>query len=330
MQVDDRWPSPASITWTCRRVRPDEAALGAGGADHPLVLLAQPFRVRRDAPSRSFGCHRDPSGERLAGTPAPRSVAPPASRLVRTSNCPSPRAPVGHFGVGSSEFTGYCSYTKAIEHLGDRWSLLIVRELGMFGPQGFNDLALGLPGRISRSVLADRLRRLETLGLVSRRDGQDPHQAYHLTSVGQGLMRTLGSLRAWADTWLPDDPDMLERDPDVVLGWLAQRADPDRSPERPVVLELRLTTAVTGGTGSCSSAGASRVRVPHRPVAGRQPLRLPRVLPVSAPGDCQRQDQLVGRLQGWIRPGRWRPRPAPPRANLVRVRPGPGTHVAAG
>jgi DNA-binding HxlR family transcriptional regulator len=142
--------------------------------------------------------------------------------------------------VGSSEFVGYCSYTKAIEHLGDRWSLLIVRELGTFGPQGFNDLVLGLPGRISRSVLADRLRRLETLGLVSHRDGQDPQPAYHLTSVGQGLMKTLGSLRAWADTWQPDDPDMLERDPDILLGWLARRADPDRAPERPVVLELRL------------------------------------------------------------------------------------------
>ena len=76
--------------------------------------------------------------------------------------------------MGSSEFAGYCSFTKAIEHLGDRWSLLIVRELGMFGPQGFNDLVSGLPGRISRSVLADRLRRLETLGLVSRSHGHAP------------------------------------------------------------------------------------------------------------------------------------------------------------
>jgi DNA-binding HxlR family transcriptional regulator len=142
--------------------------------------------------------------------------------------------------MGSSEFTGYCSFTKAIEHLGDRWSLLIVRELGMFGPQGFNDLVIALPGRISRSVLANRLRRLETLGLVSRRDGEAPHPAYRLTAVGQDLMATLGSLRAWADTWLPDDPDMLERDPDIVLGWLAQRADPVHLPERPVVLDLRL------------------------------------------------------------------------------------------
>jgi DNA-binding HxlR family transcriptional regulator len=142
--------------------------------------------------------------------------------------------------VGSREFVGYCSFTKAIEHLGDRWSLLIVRELGMVGPRGFNDLVTGLPGRISRSVLTDRLRRLETLGLVSRRDGPDPHPAYRLTAVGEGLMPTLGSLRAWADTWLPEDPDMLERDPDVVLGWLSQRVDPDRAPRRSVVLELRL------------------------------------------------------------------------------------------
>ena len=70
--------------------------------------------------------------------------------------------------MGSPEYPGYCSFTKAIEHLGDRWSLLIVRQLGVFGPLGFNELSRCLPGRISRSVLAERLRRLETLGLVSR------------------------------------------------------------------------------------------------------------------------------------------------------------------
>lgn len=89
-----------------------------------------------------------------------------------------------------------------------------------------------------RPVLADRLRRRETLGLVTRGDGVDPQPASHLTTVGEGLMATLGSWRAWADTWLPDDPDMLERDPDVVLGRLAQQVAPDQVPGRPVVLEL--------------------------------------------------------------------------------------------
>jgi DNA-binding HxlR family transcriptional regulator len=142
--------------------------------------------------------------------------------------------------VGSSEFAGYCSFTKAIEHLGDRWVLLIVRELGVFGPLGFNELATALPGRISRSVLADRLRRLEILGLVSRGDGHRAHAPYRLTAVGASLMPTILSLRGWADSWLPDDPDMLEREPAIVLSWLAQRVAPEHSPTRPVVIELRL------------------------------------------------------------------------------------------
>jgi DNA-binding HxlR family transcriptional regulator len=50
--------------------------------------------------------------------------------------------------------TDYCALTKAVEHLGDRWSLLIVRQLVVLGPQGFNALAASLPDRISRSVLA--------------------------------------------------------------------------------------------------------------------------------------------------------------------------------
>ncbi len=54
--------------------------------------------------------------------------------------------------MGSSAKTEYCAFTKAVEHLGDRWSLLIVREIAQFGPQGFNTLATGLPGRVSRSV----------------------------------------------------------------------------------------------------------------------------------------------------------------------------------
>ena len=142
--------------------------------------------------------------------------------------------------MGSSEYVGYCSFTKAIEHLGDRWILLIVRELGMFGPLGFNELATALPGRISRSVLAERLRRLEILGLVSRMEGgHGAHAPYHLTAVGRGLMPTILSLRGWADTWIPDDAEMVEREPAIVLSWLAQRVARERVPVRPVVAEFR-------------------------------------------------------------------------------------------
>lgn len=141
--------------------------------------------------------------------------------------------------MGSSDIAGYCAFTKAIEHLADRWSLLIVRELGVFGPQGFSELANGLPGRISRSVLAERLRRLEALGLVSRTDVGARHAKYQLTGAGTELIPTILSLRGWASTWMPDDPGMIERDPDVVLNWLARRLDPAELPDRQVILEIR-------------------------------------------------------------------------------------------
>ncbi len=140
--------------------------------------------------------------------------------------------------MGSSDFAGYCSFTKAIEHLGDSWSLLILRELGMCGSQGFNELAGALPGRISRSVLSDRLHRLETLGLVGRADRSARQVPYRLTTAGEGLLPTLLSLRGWAATWMPDDPEMVERDPAVVVGWLAQRTDATQLPDRRVVLEI--------------------------------------------------------------------------------------------
>jgi DNA-binding HxlR family transcriptional regulator len=61
----------------------------------------------------------------------------------------------------------FCSFEKAVEHLADRWIFLIVRELALQGPRGFNALAGGLPG-INRSVLSRRLRLLEDMGLVIR------------------------------------------------------------------------------------------------------------------------------------------------------------------
>ena len=140
--------------------------------------------------------------------------------------------------MGSSDVAGYCSFTKAIEHLGDRWSLFILRELGMIGPRGFNELATALPGRISRAVLSDRLHRLETLGLVRRADRSARQVPYRLTTAGEGLLPTLLALRGWAATWLPDDPGMVERDPVVVVGWLAQRTNPSRLPHRRVILEI--------------------------------------------------------------------------------------------
>ena len=133
----------------------------------------------------------------------------------------------------------YCAFTKALEHLADRWSLLVVAELVESSPRGFNALATGVPGRISRSVLADRLRRLERLGIVARDVGESNGSNYRLTAVGRGLTPTLLSLREWAFTWLPDDPAAAEHDPDVIFAWLTRRIKEASLPARPTVIELR-------------------------------------------------------------------------------------------
>ena len=146
--------------------------------------------------------------------------------------------------MGSSAQTEYCAFTKAVEHLGDRWSLLIVRELAMFGPQGFNTLATGLPGRVSRSVLASKVRKLEEIGLLARDPSVPGRSApYCLTPAGEQLMPTLKSLWDWAEHWIPEDATMAERDPTVILWWLRHRVDREAAPVQQVAIEFDMPEA---------------------------------------------------------------------------------------
>jgi DNA-binding HxlR family transcriptional regulator len=149
----------------------------------------------------------------------------PAPENVRTMRGPGPPG-------------DYCSFTKAVEHLGDRWSLLIVRELLLAGTMRFNTLAANLPG-ISRSVLASRLRKLAELGLLERAPASGARMTgYSLTPAGEQLKPVLLGLWSWAERWVPEDPAMIERDPDVISVWLARRADPALTPPQRAVIEV--------------------------------------------------------------------------------------------
>lgn len=142
--------------------------------------------------------------------------------------------------MGSIEVNDYCAFSKAVEHLGDRWSLPILAQLVLLGPLSFNEFASGLPGHVSRSVLADKLRKLEQLGLISRHGGGRRPDPYRLTAAGTDLAPTILSLRGWAEGWLPDDVAMVERDPDIVLGWLTKRIDVARMPDRQAIVEITM------------------------------------------------------------------------------------------
>ena len=161
--------------------------------------------------------------------------------------------------VGSTDINDYCSFSKAVEHLGDRWSLPILAQLVLFGPRGFNDFASGLPGHISRSVLAEKLRKLEDLGLISRDGGGRRMHPYRLTAAGRDLAPTILSLRGWAEAWMPDDLAMVERDRDIVLGWLTKRIDVAGLPDRQAIVEIRMRHETSIDAGSCSNGTSSRM-----------------------------------------------------------------------
>jgi DNA-binding HxlR family transcriptional regulator len=146
--------------------------------------------------------------------------------------------------MGSSASDNYCAFTKAVERLGDRWSLLIVRELVLFGSQGFNSLAKGLPGHISRSVLSDKLRKLDEIGIVARRPSAGGRPAtYLLTPAGEQLRPVVRALLGWAEKWVPEDPAIAQRDPGVIVWWLAHRVDTAVVPEHQVVIEIAMSGA---------------------------------------------------------------------------------------
>ncbi|MER7972541.1 MULTISPECIES: winged helix-turn-helix transcriptional regulator [unclassified Streptomyces] len=91
----------------------------------------------------------------------------------------------------------YCSAARALDVVGDRWTLLIVREL-LAGPRRYTDLHADLPG-VSTDVLASRLKDMERDGLATRRRLPPPGAAYvyELTGRGRELLPVLEALSGW-------------------------------------------------------------------------------------------------------------------------------------
>src|ERR671926_437910 len=100
----------------------------------------------------------------------------------------------------------YCALAKALDVIGDRWSLLIVRELLLRERCRYTDLREGLPG-IATNLLADRLRELERAGNVEREDAPPPVATtlFRLTDRGRALRPALRALGRWGAPMLGDD-----------------------------------------------------------------------------------------------------------------------------
>jgi DNA-binding HxlR family transcriptional regulator/putative sterol carrier protein len=97
----------------------------------------------------------------------------------------------------TKHYDQYCPMAHALSLVGERWSLLIVREL-LRGPKRYTDLAHGLPG-IGTNILAARLRDLEEGGIIEKRKLPPPAAStvYELTEYGAGLQEALYALARW-------------------------------------------------------------------------------------------------------------------------------------
>jgi DNA-binding HxlR family transcriptional regulator len=123
----------------------------------------------------------------------------------------------------------YCPVAHALDLVGDRWALLVVREL-MHGPKRYTDLAEHLPG-IGTNILAARLRDLEACGIVAKRRLPPPaaSRVYELTEYGRELRTVMRALALWGARSLGPPT----ADDELFPGWLSNAVDTVLAPLAP-------------------------------------------------------------------------------------------------
>ena len=135
----------------------------------------------------------------------------------------------------------FCSVARALDLLGERWTLLIVREL-LSGSRRFADVRRGVP-RISRTMLSARFRELLAAGVIERADGDDGGAGYRLTPAGRELAGVIRELATWGQRWLPRDLAAAELDARLLVWDIHRRVRRDALPPQPLVVRIELTDA---------------------------------------------------------------------------------------
>jgi DNA-binding HxlR family transcriptional regulator len=111
------------------------------------------------------------------------------------------------YRMNNRSYNQYCGLAYALDIIGERWTILLVREL-IAGPRRFKDLLDGLPG-ISTNLLAERLKNLEQQGVIRRRTLAPPagSAVYELTATGRALEPMLLELGRWGSQFVPPTPE---------------------------------------------------------------------------------------------------------------------------
>ena len=138
------------------------------------------------------------------------------------------------------QYGQFCPIAKATEILGERWTILIIREL-LMGGRRFNELQRGL-GDISPALLTSRLKSLEEQGIVARRriSGQRGHE-YFPTAACEKFLPVIIAIAEWGMCWTREM--LVEDDLDVefLMFYLERSVDPEKLPGNETVIRFRFT-----------------------------------------------------------------------------------------
>jgi DNA-binding HxlR family transcriptional regulator/putative sterol carrier protein len=117
--------------------------------------------------------------------------------------------------MAKRSYDQFCPIARALDFVGERWTLLVVREL-LFGPKRYTDLLAGLPG-INANVLSTRLKDLQAADLIERTTMPPPAAStvYQLTELGRGLEPAIAGLAQWGLNFL----DVESEQEELRLGW---------------------------------------------------------------------------------------------------------------
>jgi DNA-binding HxlR family transcriptional regulator len=136
----------------------------------------------------------------------------------------------------------FCPVAKAAEIIAERWTPLVLREL-IAGSHHFNELRRGLP-LMSSALLSQRLKELETSGIVERRTGEGNKTEYHLSQAGLELRPIIEALGFWGARWMPGRLTPEDYDPSLLMWDIHRNLDLDRLPrDRRIVVEFNLRGA---------------------------------------------------------------------------------------
>jgi len=202
-------------------------------------------------------------------------------------------------------YAQYCGLAKALDVVGDRWTLLIVRELLIRGTARYSELQHGLPG-IATNLLAERLRQLQRSGIVEK---VPPSSMFRLTARGQALEEVIASLGRWAaplmgaprareavrDHWFILPMRLYLRDDNPNAGTATMQIE---LPDQPIVLRTNGDGSVDAQPGRVAHPDATLTGTPDAVMgvlSGRLTLRQARVRPLQFDGDVSVLERLAGR-----------------------------------